>query len=100
MPRLARRLEELFREMQEAAELGKLPVPNLQNLDIYYEVGAELLQTPIEFETDEAYQKRYMDKLVRRNASEPLAIDAGFGRVPDLYPLCASSSPSTNDTQS
>ncbi len=75
MPRLARRLEELFREMQEAAELGKLPVPNLQNLDIYYEVGAELLQTPIEFETDEAYQKRYMDKLVRRNASEPLAID-------------------------
>lgn len=75
MPRLARRLEELFREMQEAAELGKLPVPNLQNLDIYYEVGAELLQTPIEFETDEAYQKRYMDKLVRRNASEPLTID-------------------------
>jgi predicted O-linked N-acetylglucosamine transferase (SPINDLY family) len=75
MPRLARRLEELFREMQEAAELGQLPVPNLQNLDIYFEVGAELLQTPIEFETDEAYRKRYMDKLIRRNASEPLPLD-------------------------
>ncbi len=63
MPALARRLEEIFWEMQGECERGETPVPDLRNLDLYYEIGAELVAENVEFEDSQAYRKRYLNKL-------------------------------------
>lgn len=76
IPALARRLEELFWQMQGEAERGETPVPNLQNLDVYYEIGADLMMAGSEFEDDQAYRRRYLQKLAAWNDYTPLALDA------------------------
>lgn len=76
MPALARRLEELFWQMQGEAERGETPVPDLRNLDIYYEIGAELAAAGIEFEDDDAYRARYRARLVELDDYSPLSPDA------------------------
>lgn len=75
MPGLARRLEEIYWEMQQDAENGQLPVPKLHNLEAYYEIGAELIQRNIEFQSDEAYQKHYIAKLTELQTYQPLVPD-------------------------
>jgi predicted O-linked N-acetylglucosamine transferase (SPINDLY family) len=75
MPGLARRLEELFWHMQGEAERGETPVPDLTNLDVYYEVGAELLQANHPFEDEAAYRRRYVEKLAQWHEFSPLPYD-------------------------
>ncbi|WLR93134.1 O-linked N-acetylglucosamine transferase, SPINDLY family protein [Shinella zoogloeoides] len=76
MPGLARRLEELFWQMQGDAERGETPVPDLRNLDIYYEIGAELAASGIEIEDDTAYRARYRAQLAALDDFAPLSPDA------------------------
>jgi predicted O-linked N-acetylglucosamine transferase (SPINDLY family) len=76
MPGLARRLEELFWQMQGDAERGETPVPDLRNLDIYYEIGAELAAGGIEIEDDAAYRARYRAQLAALDDFAPLSPDA------------------------
>jgi predicted O-linked N-acetylglucosamine transferase (SPINDLY family) len=76
IPGLVRRLEALYWQMQGERERDETPVPDLRNLDVYYEIGAELILQPVEFETDEAYRKRYRDKLADLDAYRPLSPDA------------------------
>ena len=75
MPGLARRLEELFWQMQGEAERGETPVPDLRNLDVYYEIGTELVQENPAFESEEAYRRRYIEKLAQWDAFSPLPHD-------------------------
>jgi predicted O-linked N-acetylglucosamine transferase (SPINDLY family) len=75
MPRLARRLEELFWQMQDDAERGETPVPDLRNLDIYYEIGSELAAANIEFEDDGQYRQRYRAQLAILDEHAPLSPD-------------------------
>ena len=75
VPGLTRRLEVLYRQMQDEAERGELPVPDLSNLDLYYEIGAELMAEPVEFETDAAYRQRYLDKLRQWHDFSPIPHD-------------------------
>jgi predicted O-linked N-acetylglucosamine transferase (SPINDLY family) len=75
IPALARRLEELFWQMQGECERGETPVPDLRNLDVYYEVGAEIVMENVEFEDDRAYRQRYAEKLARWNDYAPIARD-------------------------
>jgi predicted O-linked N-acetylglucosamine transferase (SPINDLY family) len=75
IPGLARRLEDLYWQIQGEAERGETPVPDLRNLDIYYEIGAELILQNVEFEDDEAYRRRYREKLSKWNEYEPIAYD-------------------------
>ena len=75
IPALIRRLEALFRQMQGEAERGETPVPDLTNLDVYYEIGAELLQANIEFEDEAAYRRRYREKLAEWHDFAPLPHD-------------------------
>ena len=63
IPALARRLEELFWHMQGEAERGEAPVPDLRNLDVYYEIGTELVQENLEFVDEKTYRDRYLQKL-------------------------------------
>ena len=76
MPGLARRLEGLFWQMQGEAERGETPVPDLRNLDVYYEIGATLAARGIEFEDDAAYRARYREELIVLDDFAPLAPDA------------------------
>ena len=65
IPALARRLEFLYWQMQGEAERGETPVPDLRNLDVYYEIGAELLEQSNEFESNADYRRRYLSKLAK-----------------------------------
>ena len=76
MPALARRLEELYWQMQGEAERGETPVPDLRNLDIYYEIGTELAAQNIEFESEQAYRDRYRAQLAALDDYSPLSPDA------------------------
>jgi predicted O-linked N-acetylglucosamine transferase (SPINDLY family) len=82
IPGLARRLEDLFWQMQGEAERGETPVPDLANLDAYYEVGAELFSAHEEFESDGVYRQRYRDKLAEIHDYAPLARDTRLWSEP------------------
>ncbi|MBO9099742.1 MULTISPECIES: O-linked N-acetylglucosamine transferase, SPINDLY family protein [unclassified Rhizobium] len=75
IPGLARRLEQLFWEMQDEAERGETPVPDMRNLEIYYEIGADIVLTDVEFEDEIAYRNRYLEKLGQLNANTPIPFD-------------------------
>ncbi len=62
IPGLARRLEDLYWQMQETAEAGRTPVPDLSNLDLYYEIGADLVHEHAAYRDEVAYRARYGEK--------------------------------------
>ncbi|HEX5934925.1 MAG TPA: glycosyl transferase, partial [Pseudorhizobium sp.] len=82
-PAFARRLEELFWQMQGECERGETPVPDFTNLDVYYEIGAEMLREEVEFEDPQAYRQRYIDKLAKLHDYSPLPHDKRLWRAPD-----------------
>jgi predicted O-linked N-acetylglucosamine transferase (SPINDLY family) len=75
IPGLARRLEELFWQMQGECERGETPVPDLRNLDLYYEIGADLVLENVEFENSQSYRKRYLKKLAQWHDYAPIPYD-------------------------
>lgn len=82
MPALARRLEALFAQMQGEAERGETPVPDLANLDVYYEIGAQLVEAGPVFEDEAAYRRRYAEKLVQWHEFSPLPHDTRLWPAP------------------
>lgn len=83
IPALARRLEELFWHMQEEGERGLTPVPDLRNLDIYYEIGAELVHANAGFSTDEAYRQAYRNRLRDWHDYAPVPHDDRLWTTPE-----------------
>jgi predicted O-linked N-acetylglucosamine transferase (SPINDLY family) len=81
-PAFTRRLEELFWQMQGEAERGETPVPDLRNLDLYYEIGANFVLASTEFADDHAYRRRYIEKLVEWNDRAPIARDGRLWSKP------------------
>ncbi|MGV1751123.1 O-linked N-acetylglucosamine transferase, SPINDLY family protein [Agrobacterium sp. CG674] len=63
IPGLARRLEELFWQMQGEAERGETPVPDFTNMDVYYEIGTDLVMENLEYVDEQAYRARYLERL-------------------------------------
>lgn len=82
IPALARRLEELFWQMQGECERGETPVPDLGNLDIYYEIGLEAVAENIEFEDEASYRKRYHKKLAQMHDYAPIPYDCRLWQKP------------------
>ncbi|MFT4182227.1 MAG: glycosyl transferase [Rhizobium sp.] len=76
IPALARRLEALFWQMQAECEHGETPVPDLRNLDIYYDIGIELVQDNIAFCDDRTYRQAYLDKLSAWHDYAPIGPDS------------------------
>jgi predicted O-linked N-acetylglucosamine transferase (SPINDLY family) len=74
-PRLVCHLEELYRQMWKNFQEGTLPVPNLGNLDVYYEIGLDLDLENIEMLSDEAYRTLYQQKLNEWNNAYPIPRD-------------------------
>ena len=75
IPALARRLEDLYWQMQAEGERGETPVPDLRNLDVYYEIGAEIVLQNIEFEDAHVYRERYRAKLAEWADFAPIERD-------------------------
>lgn len=75
IPGLVRRLEELYWQMQGECEQGETPVPDLTNMDMYYEVGAEVMLAEVEFEDEAAYRKRYRDRIAQWHDFAPVPYD-------------------------
>ena len=75
IPALARRLEELFWQMQSEAEQGATPIPDLTNLDVYYEIGTELDPETLEGLDEQAYRSLYLERLARWNACAEIPAD-------------------------
>jgi predicted O-linked N-acetylglucosamine transferase (SPINDLY family) len=86
IPALARRLEYLFWQMQGEAERGETPVPDLRNLDVYYEIGAELLEKPNEFESNADYRRRYLEKIAKWDDYAPVPQDSRLWTKPGGNP--------------
>lgn len=63
IPALARRLEELFWQMQAEAERGETPVPDFTNMGVYYEIGTDLVTENLEYVDEQAYRARYLERL-------------------------------------
>ncbi|MGI2034707.1 glycosyl transferase [Rhizobium panacihumi] len=82
IPALARRLEELFWQMQDEAERGETPVPDLVNLDTYYEIGAEIAEQIAEFESDTDYHRRYQEALSRWDSFSHMPFDRRLWPAP------------------
>ncbi|KQW31664.1 glycosyl transferase [Rhizobium sp. Root274] len=82
IPALVRRLEELFWEMQGDCEQDKTPVPDLTNLDVYYEIGAELMLENTDFLDEDTYRQRYLQKLRQWNDFSPLPRDSRLWSEP------------------
>jgi hypothetical protein len=78
----ARRLEELYLDMQAARDADDLPVPDLVNLDAYYEIGAILDAEQPEFPDDASYFAAWRAKLVTWNQHRPLSPDSRLWRRP------------------
>ncbi|NKM56184.1 glycosyl transferase [Rhizobium anhuiense] len=76
IPALAARLEALFWQMQAESEGGETPVPDLRNLDIYYDIGMELVQDNIAFSDDRAYRQAYRNKLAEWHDYAPFPYDS------------------------
>jgi hypothetical protein len=83
-PAFVRRLEQLFWQMQGEAERGETPVPDLRNLDLYYEIGASIVLEGIECEDDSAYRRRYLEKLAEWNDYAPLSRDTRLWTEPQV----------------
>ena len=74
-PSLVRSLEDLYRRMWADFEAGNLPEPDLRNLDVYHSVGTELALEGVGLLTDEAYAKRWEERLDLWHANYPMPPD-------------------------
>jgi predicted O-linked N-acetylglucosamine transferase (SPINDLY family) len=77
-PRLVRDLEALFRGMWDDFAHGRLPQPELTNLDTYLDLGAAMDRDAVEASFDPALDDRWRDAVARRHAYAPLPPDTRY----------------------
>jgi predicted O-linked N-acetylglucosamine transferase (SPINDLY family) len=75
-PKLVRHLEDLYRERWSAYKNGDLPIPNLNNLDTYHEIGLDLDLENMDALSDDAYLALYRQKLEDWHSAYPIQADA------------------------
>lgn len=75
MPKLVRSLEALYRDMWADLRAGRLPKPDLANLDAYLEVGLEPDAEAIEVQTLADYRGWWRERLARRHRVRPIGPD-------------------------
>lgn len=76
MDALTRRLEQLYRQMWDEYQSGALPRPDLRNLDIYMEIGAELDFDAIDPLGEGNALAWWRERLSARHDLRPIAADA------------------------
>jgi predicted O-linked N-acetylglucosamine transferase (SPINDLY family) len=76
MDKLAASLEGLYAQMIATHQAGATPRPDLTNLDIYRQLGAEEDHEAREMRAVEDYAGLYREKLARRHRARPIPPDA------------------------
>ena len=61
--------------MQGERERGETPVPDLSNMEMYYEIGTDVMLAEVEFEDEASYRKRYTDQIQNWHDFHPVAHD-------------------------
>jgi predicted O-linked N-acetylglucosamine transferase (SPINDLY family) len=74
-PLLVSQLEQLYQEMWNEATTGRMPRPNLSNLDIYGKIGARLDRNDIEMGSVAHYREMYQDALAEYDAFNMISND-------------------------
>ena len=74
-PRLVRELEGLYLQMWSDHEAGRLPRPDLANLDVYLEIGSSVDHDGLEVQALGDYRKWWLEQLEKRHAYRPIAPD-------------------------
>jgi predicted O-linked N-acetylglucosamine transferase (SPINDLY family) len=80
-PLLVRHLEELYREMWADFRGGRLPIPDLRNIDLYREIGMSQDFENIELLDDSAYRALYRDRIAARSDLYPVPPDCRLWRA-------------------
>lgn len=75
MPLLVSRLEDLYREMWGACEEGRLPQPDLSNLDAYFQLGAAVDHDATEVQAIRDYRGWWEDRLACGHQDRPIPPD-------------------------
>jgi hypothetical protein len=83
-PSLVRNLENLYRQMWEEFVRGELPVPDLQNLEIYHDTAVAMEVENADLLTDDEYSKMYKDRLSERHDCYPVSTDLRMWRKVDM----------------
>jgi predicted O-linked N-acetylglucosamine transferase (SPINDLY family) len=81
---LARRLEGLYRGMWDDYQSGRLPRPDLSNLEVYLEVGIDDDFDAIDVMTIDDYEAWYRGKLARRHRYRPIGPDKRLWTQADI----------------
>ncbi|PTY06136.1 glycosyl transferase [Opitutaceae bacterium EW11] len=81
MPRLVRELEERYRQMWRRCEEGTLPQPDLANLEVYLEVGAQAKTDENEALAMRDYAGWWKARLALRHRVRPFPLDRRYGSV-------------------
>jgi predicted O-linked N-acetylglucosamine transferase (SPINDLY family) len=79
-PNLVRHLEGLYQEMWTEFVEDRQPVPNLNNMEIYRDIGADLDHDAVEFACLPNYEELYRERLERLNSYSPLVKDGVLWR--------------------
>jgi predicted O-linked N-acetylglucosamine transferase (SPINDLY family) len=79
-PMLTRELEELYRGMWDDFRAGRLPVPDLANLDAYLEIGADVDHEIEEVQALKDYKGWWREKLATAHALRPIPYDKRLWR--------------------
>lgn len=78
IPLLVRSLEELYTQMWQDFKNDCLPKPDLHNLEVYMEVGAQVRHDEIEVQAIDDYQGWWKSKLTQRSRYRPIMPDQRF----------------------
>lgn len=84
MNKLVHHLEDLYRGMWDDFRNGRLPRPDLANLDVYLDIGIEEDHEAVEVLTIKDYQGWYREKLARRHAIRPIGPDRRLWTEADI----------------
>lgn len=84
MNKLVASLEGLYRQMAEDYQHGRLPRPDLSNLDRYFEVGIEADHDAVEFGAMADPDGWYKTRLAQRHANWPIAADQRLWTAADI----------------
>jgi predicted O-linked N-acetylglucosamine transferase (SPINDLY family) len=81
---LVRKLEDIYENMWMEYLQGKLYQPDLTNIELYRDIGAELERSGIDFEDVRDYRELYLRKLSARHAYSPFRHDCRLWRGSEL----------------
>lgn len=98
MEQLTSRLEELYASMAEDHIRGRLPQPDLTNLDVYLGVGCELDHEVREILAEADYHGLYKAGLALRHLARPLRPDVRLWTTADV--IATDARPDAADIQS